>query len=206
MKAGIFVTLGLMLASPALAQATRQQPTTYEPSSLLAHAARIERDATQDLKANPQGFGWFVDLDMYISNDKAEYEALAKYVLLVFSAFSNDPAELPLAKMSAGGVALKCSQGRRYDLPADSATAKAYGNFRADSLCVLPMPVERKTNALTVDFAKSRTGLQISPVPFEEPDFVKADSDPISLPSPDPLILQKILTREYPGFGFGVPT
>jgi len=206
MRVGWFVALaGMIAVFPAQAQTMRQQPTTYGPMSLLAHAARIESDAARDLKTNPEGFGWFLDLDMVFPDNKAEYEALGKYLLLDFSAFSNDAAELPLANVYVGGVALKCSQGRRYDLPSDSATAKAYGKFRMDSLCTLPMPLERMSNVITVDFAKNREGLKMSPVPYDEPAFVKADRDPISSPSPDPVVLEKIVEREYPGFGFGIP-
>jgi hypothetical protein len=203
-RASAVLLAGVLVTSTALAQEQRRQPNTHGPSALETHAARIEHDAVEDLKTGPAGFPWFVDLDVVFPTDGAEYQALGKYAILVFALFSNDQTELPLARAYVGDVPLKCLGPVSRGVPPESATAKAYGKFRADTLCVLPIGVKRKGSDIKVDFAKNRKGLAISSSLFEEPDFIKADIDPQSLSEADPITLEKIIAREYPGFGFRV--
>ena len=206
MKASISALLlaGLLLSLPAAAQ--RRQPDTPGPSALADHAARIEHDAAQDLKSDPAGYGWFVDLDLVFPKDRAEYEALGKFAIIVLASFSNDKAELPLSAVYAAGAPLTCLSPVWRDVPPGSATAKAYGTFRSDTLCALPIEAMRKSNSIKVDFAKNRNGLEVSGMAIKEPGFIEADPDPRPSPSPDPLVLEKMIEREYPGFGFRLPT
>ena len=136
-----FLLAGAILAPSAMAQSVKK-PTTYGASALDASNARLEQDAIDELKSNPGGNAWFVDLDMVFPNTREEYEALGKYVILEFNIFSNDQSELPLSKVYVGGVALNCPAVVPRDVPSASATAKAFGKFRMDSLCVLPMEVD----------------------------------------------------------------
>jgi hypothetical protein len=202
-RVAAFLFAGALIALPASAQPT-QQPTTYGPSALADHATRIEHHAAEDLKTDPGGFGWSVDLDLYISKNKAEFEALGKYIILVFATFSNDRGELPLARVYSGGAPIKCLAPVWRDVPPQSATAKAYGKFRSDSLCVLPIDLARQNNIIAVDFARNRKSLVVSSYPVGDLDFVKTDQNPRPLPSPDPMVLKRIIAREYPGFGFQV--
>ncbi len=205
-RVSFFLVASFLIASSSLAREQRQLPKTVGPSALNSHAARIEHEAVEDLKADRAGSPWSVDLDMVFPIDKAEYEALGKYVILVFALFSNDQTELPLSGAYVGGTPLKCLRPVPRDVPPASATAKAFGKFRSDTLCVLPMDLERAANSVKIDFAKNHKGLDVSYhfITSEEPDFVKADIDPQPLPMPDPVILEKIIAREYPGFGFRV--
>lgn len=203
-RAAVFLFAGFLVASSAFAQVPRRQPNTTGPSALESHAARLEHDAVQDLKDGKPSSGWFVDLDLVFSGDKEEYEAVGKYGLMVFALFSSDQTQLPLAHAYVGGVELKCLPSVSRDVPSDSATAKAFGKFRADTLCLLPLDLEHKSNRISIDFAKSPKGLEVSSFALEEPDFMKADTDLKSNPTPDPVMLQNFVNREYPGFGFQV--
>jgi hypothetical protein len=203
-KAASCFLAGLVIASSALAQEMRKQPNTPGPSALESHAERMEHDAIQDIQSGNLGTGWFIDLDIVFPTDKEEYEAVGKYALMVFALFSDDRTDLPLAHAYVGGLPLKCLKSVPRDVPSASAMAKAFGKFRADTLCVLPMDVERRSSRITIDFGKIHQDLEVSSYPFEEPDFVKADIDPVSAPMPDPMVLEKFVSREYPGFGFQV--
>ena len=195
----------LIIGFPAFAQ-QRRQPDTKGPSALDSHAARLEHDAAEDLKAGKLATGRFVDLDIVFPGDKGEYEAVGKRALMVFALFSNDQTELPLARAYVGGVVLKCTEAVPRDVPPDSATAKSFGKYRADTLCLLPMDVERKSSRVTIDFTRNKQGLEVSSYSLSqaEPDFVKADIDPGPGPAPDPAALREFVEREYPGFGFQV--
>jgi hypothetical protein len=197
-----FLFAALMVTSPSFAQISRKQPTTTGPSALLSHAARMEHDAVEDIKAGHSGTGWFVDIDIVYPTDTAEYEAVGKYALMVFSLFSDDRDELPLAQVKVGGVRLECLDFVPRGVPADSASAKAFGKFRADTLCIVPAVLARNGKGIKLDFTKNHKDVEIGNSPFEEPDFVKADSDPRSPPKPNPAVLQRFIDREYPGFGF----
>lgn len=194
----------LLAVSPSFAQETRVRSTTAGPSALEAHAARMERDAAENLKAGYPGVGWFVDIDSVYPADTAEYEAVRKSFLMVFSLFSNDRAELPLARVTVGGVQLECPDSMPRDVPLDSATARGFGKFRADTLCIVPVDVARKSKNIKLDFTKSHKNIEIPAYPFEEPDFVKADSDPRPSVTPNLTALQRFIDREYPCFGFRV--
>jgi hypothetical protein len=204
-KGGIFLFLlaGGLVPSSSFAQ-QRMQPVTTVPSALESHAARIEHDAVEDLKAGQPSTGTFVDLDAVFPTDKAEYEALGKYALLVFALFSDEQEKLPLAHAYSGDVPLRCLKSIARDVLPASATAKAFGKFRADTLCVLPMDLKRKSSRITIDFTKGYMGLEVSSYVLEEPDFVKTDADPRSSPEPDTATLENFIAREYPGFGFQV--
>jgi len=202
-KTAVFCLAGLLVASPALAQ-QRQQPDTMGPSALDSHAARLEHDAVEDLKAGKLANGHFVDLDIVFPGDRQEYEAVGKNFLLVFALFSNDQADLPLARAKAGDVPLKCLKSVSRDVPPDSATAKSFGKYRADTLCLMPVDLERKGSHIVIDFTKNLEGLEVAAFVLNEPDFVKADANPQSASAPDSVALQKFVDREYPGFGFQV--
>jgi hypothetical protein len=199
-----FLLAAAMMTAPSLAQVSRRQPTTQGPSALEEHAARMEHDAVADIKAGQTGTGWFVDIDVVYPADTAEYQAVGKYALMVFSLFSNDRTELPLANVRVNGISLQCLDFIPRDVPPDSASAKAFGEFRTDTLCVVPVDVARKGTDFKLDFTKNHKDVEVATSPFEEPDFVKADSDPRSPPRPDPAVLQQFIDREYPGFGFQV--
>lgn len=203
-KALVFVLAGLAASSPTFAQGQRKQPTTFGPSALESHAARMENDAANDLKTGQASTGSFVDLDIVYPHDKAEYEALGKYALMVFALFSDNQSELPLARADVGGVRLQCLDSISRKVPPKSATAKAFGRFRADTLCLVPVGTARKSGKVKIDFAKNHDNLEVYSTPFEEPPFVKADSNPRSTPRPDPAVLRQFIAREYPGFGFRV--
>jgi hypothetical protein len=199
----ILLFASTLAAFPASAQ-QRQQPTTYGPNMLSNYAARIEQGAVEDLKADPRSSGWLVDLDVFIPDDRPEFEALGKYTLLVFATFSDNRAELPLAKVYSGGVPLQCLAPVWRDVPPKSASAKAYGKFRSDSLCLLPIDLALKSNSITVDFAKNRKASEVTSYPIGESAMIKADTDPRSPATPDSVVLTKIINREFPGFGFQV--
>ena len=204
MRALVLLALAVLAISPSFAQEPRRQPNTVGPSALESHAARMEHGAMADLKAGQPATGFFVDLDIVFPTDRNEYEAVGKRVLLVFALFSDDQAELPLAGAYNGGLPLECLKSVSRHVPPESATAKAFGKFRADTLCLLPIDVKRKSNRITIDFAKSHRGLEVSSYYLEEPDFVSADVNPASSPMPDPVALGAFINREYPGFGFQV--
>jgi hypothetical protein len=199
-----FLLAALLMTPPSFAQVSRQQPTTQGPSALESHAARMEHDATEDIKAGQLGTGWFVDIDVVYPTDTAEYEAVGKYALMVFALFSDNRTELPLARVLVGGIQLQCLNFIPRDVPQHSASAKAFGKFRADTLCVVPVDVTRKSKDVKIDFTKGHRDIEVSANPFQEPDFVKADSDPQSTPGPNPVVLQQFIDREYPGFGFRI--
>jgi hypothetical protein len=205
MRAGaaVFLLTALLFSSSSFAQVQRRQPNTSGPSALESHTARLEHDAAEDLKAGQPSTGYFVDLDMVFPTDRAEYEAVGKYALLVFALFSDDRGALPLTRVFVGSASLKCLEPISRDVPPASDTAKTFGKFRADTLCVLPIDAERENNKITIDFAKTYKGIEVS-YPSEEPDFVKADINPRSSSVPDPVALEQFITREYPGFGFRV--
>lgn len=204
MRALVLLVFAVSVISPSFAQEPRRQPNTVGPSALESHAARMEQDAMADLKAGQPATGFFVDLDIVFPTDRQEYEAVGKRILLVFALFSDDQSALPLARAYNGGVPLECLKSVPRDVPSESATAKALGRFRADTLCLLPIDVKRKSNRITIDFAKTHKGLEISSFNLEEPDFVSADVNPASPRMPDPVALSGFINREYPGFGFQV--
>lgn len=206
MRSGVATVFlsGIMLSAlPAFAQLLQQHPSSYGPSALEDHAARIESYAVEYLKTNSKG-PHSVDIDVYASRDKKEFEALGKYIVLVFASFADNKAELPLSKVYSGRSPIKCLPSVWRNVPSKSATAKANGSFRSDTLCLLPIDMARRSDDIFVDFAKNYRAVKVVSYAFRDIDLLKSDRSSHSFPVPNPDVLKKIIDREYPGFGFRV--
>lgn len=145
-------------------------------------------------------------VDFAWAQDKDEYRALGKYVVVLVSAVSQDAAELPLKRVyvqSKGReVELLRISSERRDVAKESPVHAMLGPYREDSFYLAPAGVMMRDGALLVDFAVRRNGFHLYNLPGTPPDFIARDRNPMPAAdaSPEPKALQAIIAREYAGF------
>lgn len=164
---------------------------------------RIENQAAK-LQGGPRAArAAFVDFAW--PADAAEYKALAKHVLVLITAVSQDPQELPVRRVyiDAGGkpIELRRLGGERASIT-DANVASTLGTHREDSFWLAPARAMARKGHLRLDFAANREGFGVYELPGTPPNFVVGDPfpNPPRGAKPDLKVVREILEREYPGF------
>lgn len=144
--------------------------------------------------------------DIGFPKDKAEFEALNGYGIVLISALSQDANELPLRRafVKAGGKEFELKELRTIFIKTadtNSQTARTFGEYRVDSLFLFPVFLRLQAGELFVDFSKNRTNMKLAVFDGSIPPMLTR------LPSKQPIsgkaiddAMRLFLTREYPGY------
>lgn len=196
----------LLLATTAEAQIVSQSPVTHGAVTPEAIGKRLEDTAERVRKMSATGGARGAVVDFAWAQDKDEYRALGKYVVVLVSAVSQDAAELPLKRVyvqSKGReIELRRIASERRDVAKESPVHAMLGPHREDGFYLAPADVMMRDGALLVDFAVRRNGFHLYNLPGTPPDFIARDRNPTPAAdaSPEPKALQAIIAREYTGF------
>lgn len=196
----------LLLAVTADAQIVSQSPVTHGAVTPEVIGKRLEDTAERVRRMSATGGARGAIVDFAWAQDKDEYRALGKYVVVLVSAVSQDAAELPLKRVyvqSKGReVELLRISSERRDVAKESPVHAMLGPYREDSFYLAPAGVMMRDGALLVDFAVRRNGFHLYNLPGTPPDFIARDRNPMPAAdaSPEPKALQAIIAREYAGF------
>jgi len=177
----------------------RNQPAT--PARI---SQQIEDAAVQYAQYAP--VPRIVFFDIGYPQDEKESAALDANAVILFTALSQDRDELPLKRVYAVSegkeIELKLLKIVLAELPTtDTASAKAFGRFRADALFLLPISLRVKNCDLLVDFQKKRLAFKVTtlgtPLPEELKNLPRVRSTGAG---PSPSTLEAFIKREYPTF------
>lgn len=131
-----------------------------------------------------------------------EYRALDGYGLLLVTVITQDPKEVPLARVSL----VSGRQAHTFQLVSsvlspvgDTGVSIVLGSTRFDALYLLPMHLRRESGQLLVDFATNRRGFVLGKFPLEPLDD-DLPTDPPSGPHPPPGAFGRLVERELPAF------
>lgn len=144
--------------------------------------------------------------DIGYPKDKAEFEELNGYGLLLISAVSQKETELPLKRvyilLDGKEIELKSlKQILTKEENSKSQVVKTFGAYRVDSLYLFPVYLRTQTGAILVDFAQNRNGMKIADFDGDIPEVLK--DMPNRKPSERKVsdaALERFMKREYPGF------
>ncbi len=144
--------------------------------------------------------------DIGYPKDVEEAVKMNGYAVLLISALSQDPDELPLkrAYVRAGGKDfdlknLKVIKIRSTDTA--SQNVKTFGQYRVDALYLIPIHLRFQKGELLIDFNKNRDGMRLAKFDGTVPSDIKFLPD--TMPDEKASFqdaLEKFLKREYPGY------
>ena len=178
--------------------------TAEGPVSLRAFDKKLEKQAEEFLKVHPQGADRLAQSDGSYPIDAKEYNIFGRRGVILLAAIVKNANELPLKRvymrvdgMDTGLIPL--ARVRR-QVPS-GPIREAYGEFREDSLYLLPASVMARSDVLLLcDFAVNREGFIFSNSAYLVPDFIANDPDKSIGPAPSEDALKTYVDREYPGF------
>lgn len=141
----------------------------------------------------------------YPLNDQESTSPDGNAVILV-TALVQEEEELPLKRVYV------LADGKEIDLKsirqvlskqsvANSISAKTFGAFRVDMLCLLPLYLRMKSADLILDFAKNKSGFKV--VTFGTPVSPEVRKLSVKIPTgvgPSAQVLDEFVKREYPSF------
>jgi hypothetical protein len=195
-----------LLAVFLLAASAQSQMLTKSPEATGAvtpddMTKRLEQTAERTRKISPSGAPRAVQLDFAWPQDEDEYRRLAKYVIVLVTAVTQDEQELPLKRVYIRNKWNRIASERR-EVAKDSLTGSMLGSYREDSFYLAPAGLMKGDGEVVADFAAGRTGFRLYSLPGMPPDFVEADRRPMPAPGarPEPKALKAMLEREYAGF------
>lgn len=142
------------------------------------------------------------DIGYPLDND--EYEALDAHAVLLLTTLTQERAELPITRvyvlMNGKEVELKSFAKVLSVDTSDQTVAKTFGQYRMDSLYLLPMELRVKGSDLLVDFSQNRTAMKVAQFGTPLPPQVA------NLPNRSPKgtaiekAIEKFVKREFPSF------
>ena len=144
--------------------------------------------------------------DIGYPKDRAEFAELNGYGILLVSALSQDPKELPIkrAYVEIGGKQIELKPVKEISVRNQDLTSqvvKTFGEYRTDVLFLIPIYLRFQQGDVLIDFAKNRTGMKIAQFDGSAPENIK------DLPRLKPddktsfeTAMQRFIKREYPGY------
>jgi hypothetical protein len=140
-------------------------------------------------------------------HDRAEFEVLGRYGVLVLTVVTQSAEELPLKRVylrmpDREVPILKIASWRR-NIDQTLVTYKMYGPYREDGFYLFPLGAYFRVAQLQADFATHRSGLPMLELPYEHgPDWLKTMQNPDPPPGalPNLRALQNLIRRETSGF------
>ena len=140
-------------------------------------------------------------------DDRAEFEALGRYSLLILTIVTQSADELPLKRVylrmpDREVPVLKIASWRR-SVDQTLATYKMYGPYREDGFYLLPPSAYLRVAQLQADLAANRLSLAVLELPTDVgPDWLKTMQNPDPLPGtlPNLRTLQEFIKRKTSGF------
>ena len=196
----------LVLASPVFAQVLDKKPVSKNPITPETIEQRLQDSAESTRKMSARGAARSALIDFAWPQDKAEYLALGKYVVVLVNAVSQEADELPLKRVyvesNGREITLEKIGSIRRDVPKSSPVYAMLGRYREDAFYLAPADTMMRKSTVMVDFAVRRSGFRLYELPGTPPAFVKADRKPMpaSGATPDAAALKRIVEREYSGF------
>jgi len=213
------------MASPALAQNNRVSPKPNTPSTPFqeksfapipkGYGVETPQSRTDELE------GWAKEREakqarpierqtqyrILQPRDRAEFEALGRYALLLLTVVTQSADELPLKRVylrfpERESPLLKLASWPR-EVDQTLVTYKMYGPYREDSLYLFPLSAYFRTAQVQLDLAANRSGLPLFEMPYPHgPDWLKALQNPDPLPGALPNItaLQNLMKAKTSGF------
>ncbi len=198
-------SLFFLFSLGALAQQVRVSEElgwTTQPGTPAAIQRRIKDAAKQYEEYAP--IPRIALYDVAFPKDRREYEALNKHAIVLVTAITQDPAELPLSRVyiRRRGQDAKLTKvvAWRSETESDSLTRKVFGKYREDAFYLLPIETYFEPGLLLLDYEQNRFEFILSEYPKEvELDFLASDKDRTSkkgvrIPS---ATIQEILAREF---------
>ena len=142
-----------------------------------------------------------------LPSDRAEFDALAHYSLLILTVVTQSAEELPLKRVylrmpDREVPVLKIASWRR-SVDQTLATYKMYGPYREDGFYLLPPSAYLRVAQLQADLAANRLSLPVLELPTDVgPDWLKTMQNPDPLPGtlPNLRTLQEFIKRKTSGF------
>ncbi len=161
---------------------------------------RVRATASKYRKYAPVPRVGFYDITYPASAD--EYRAVDGYGILLVTVITQDPAEVPLARVYlTGGQPIHTFQlASSVRSPVeDPEVSSVLGATRFDALYLFPMHLRHASAQLLVDFARNRSGFVLGKFPLEPRDD-GLPTDPPSGPRPPPDAFGRLVKRELPAF------
>lgn len=177
--------------------------TTFGPTTSVAFDKDIEASARKFQAQYPQGADRYAQFDISYPRDRAEYQAMGKYAIVLLAALTHDPAELPLSRVyvrdDGHETELKRIVAVRRQVPDRSATLAMYGMHREDAFYMLPVSLVHPGAEIVCDFAAHRRGFSLGTLELPPVDFIRSDDNRSAGHEPSDVALRAFFHREYPG-------
>jgi hypothetical protein len=144
--------------------------------------------------------------DIGYPKDKAEFDQLNGYAILLISALSQSPDELPLkrAYVTVDGKQIELKGLNEISIKNEALTSqvvKTFGQYRSDALFLFPVYLRFQVGELLIDFNRNRNGMKIATFDGSKPEGIR------NLPAAKPeaaksseKAVQQFIKREYPGY------
>jgi len=202
----LIVALTLFVYTAANAQTLTQRPVSQGAVTPADMTERLEKAAVRTKEQAPKGASRGSSIDFCWASSAEEYRAIGKYVLVLVSVVTQDPAELPLRRVyvtvNGEQTDLVRLSSQRRDVEKGSTTFSILGPFREDGFYVAPAGLMMSDGYLQADFATRRNNFNLYKLPGTPPDFVRVDNNPMPTRDavPNMPALKALLAREYRGF------
>jgi len=177
-------------------------------SPLTAQEAHIEGDEASAVAAADDRVIRLVHFDLCWPASDEEYRALGKHAVLMLTASSVFPTDLPLASvyLQSDGATVPLQRIAMFD-PHQSKPAAQSKKTRTTqvSFYLLPIHFVKEDSRLLVDFSGERKGFGVTTFSKKKgldprlPEFFHADKDD-SPGKADMKAVQALLVREYPDY------
>jgi hypothetical protein len=213
----------VVMASPVLAQ-NGQRPNTpprpfqeegtapTPPKAAMVLTPQTQTDELEAWAKDREAKQWpTLERERYYRiltpHDRAEFDALGRYGILLLTIVTRSAQELPLKRIylrmpDREIPILKVASWRRDVLPT-LVTYKMYGPYREDAFYLFPLGAYFRVAQVQVDFAINRLGWPVMELPYQHgPDWLKTMQNPDPLPGALPKLraLQAFIKSQTSGF------
>jgi hypothetical protein len=172
-----------------------------------SHANRIERWAKDWQSKQVSPVERMTCYTLWDPSDRAEFEALGHYGLLILTMVTQSVQELPLKRvylrMPDREIPLLKIGSWGRDVDPRLASYKMYGPYREDGFYLFPLGAYLRVGQMQADLAANRSALPLFEFPDPNaPDWLKSLQNPDPLPGALPNLgaLQRFIRRNTSGF------
>ncbi|MFQ5988990.1 MAG: hypothetical protein ACE5K9_03635 [Candidatus Methylomirabilales bacterium] len=144
--------------------------------------------------------------DITFPANRAKYEDMVGFGLLLVTALVQDKNELPIARTyfrgSAGAADLVFITSVMSEVPdSEKIVAATFGKYRTDALYLFPLYLRGAKGELVGDFARNRKGFVLGKFPLEAVDeMLDLPLAPPTAEWPSNAALVRLISRELPIF------
>jgi hypothetical protein len=201
--------IGVVLASvPAYAPNSRGGRDRAITGTITPE--RVNSDAEEEAGKLQESLPRHRKFYFVFTRDAKEFAGLAKYVVFLFSVWTQKPEELPVKRIfirAARGEEIPALRVSSWRTPVNQGSApyKRWGGYRQDGFYLVPSGALMRDGQLIMDLTNGATEWVMMELPsirasVQDPKERVLSGDPAPGDKPNVKVLQDFIRHEFPGF------